>query len=301
MKSFIDFWGPQPASTRTERLLATIGGVTGIFLVSVISFMTTGLSGAALVVPSMGASAVLLFATPHGPLAQPWALLGGHLLSAIIGVGCASWIGHGPLAAALAVGLAIGAMHLCRCIHPPGGATAIAAVIGGPAIHDLGFYYVLTPVLLNCIILGVTAVVFNTLFAWRRYPLALMRYPHTAAPAHNGLSTEHIQAAIKKLQVFVDVSTSELKTIYDTARDIAVQEKSQLLDIEPGGFYTNGRPGREWSVRQIVDVSPHRESRHHMIIFRTVDGKGLHATGSCTLGEFSEWAQSRVKPRRNAS
>ena len=78
-------------------------------------------------------------------------------------------------AAALAVALAIGAMHYLNCIHPPGGATALSAVIGGDAIHQLGFQYVLTPVLLNVIIVLIVAILFNYPFHWRRYPLALRK------------------------------------------------------------------------------------------------------------------------------
>jgi CBS-domain-containing membrane protein len=123
----------------------------------------------------MGASAVLLFAVPHGALSQPWPVLGGHVISALIGVSCAKFIPLPLLAAAFSVALAIGAMHYLNCIHPPGGATALSAVIGGDAIHQLGFQYVLTPVLLNTIIVLIVAILFNYPFHWRRYPLALRK------------------------------------------------------------------------------------------------------------------------------
>ena len=84
------------------------------------------------IVPSMGASAVLLFAVPHSALGQLWNVIGGHLISAAIGVACYQWLPSNGIAAGASVGLAIGAMYYTRCIHPPGGATALAAVIGGP-------------------------------------------------------------------------------------------------------------------------------------------------------------------------
>ena len=93
------------------------------------------------IVPSMGASAVLLFAVPHSALGQLWNVIGGHLISAGIGVACYQWLPSNGIAAGASVGLAIGAMYYTRCIHPPGGATALAAVIGGPNIHALGYQY----------------------------------------------------------------------------------------------------------------------------------------------------------------
>lgn len=101
----------------------------------------------------MGASAVLVFAVPHGKLSQPWALFAGQLSSAFVGVSCYILVPNLFLAAGLAVGLAIGVMHVLRCIHPPGGATALVAVVGTSQIHTLGFEYLLTPVLLNTLII----------------------------------------------------------------------------------------------------------------------------------------------------
>ena len=91
------------------------------------------------IVPSVGTSAVLLFAVPHSALGQLWNVIGGHLISAAIGVACYQWLPSNGIAAGASVGLAIGAMYYTRCIHPPGGATALAAVIGGQNIHALGY------------------------------------------------------------------------------------------------------------------------------------------------------------------
>ena len=142
-----------------EKWLSALGGMVSLLGILLISQLSLNMQGASVLVASMGASAVLLFAVPHGALSQPWPVLGGHLV----------------FAAALAVALAIGAMHYLNCIHPPGGATALSAVIGGDAIHQLGFQYVLTPVLLNVIIVLVVAILFNYPFHWRRYPLVLRK------------------------------------------------------------------------------------------------------------------------------
>ena len=121
-KRLLRFFGVEPETvSTTEKLVSTLGGFTGIFLIAAISYQLVGRENAALIVPSMGASAVLLFAVPHGRLSQPWALFGGHLVSAAIGVACYQLVPDAFLAAGLAVALAIGAMHLAGCIHPPGG------------------------------------------------------------------------------------------------------------------------------------------------------------------------------------
>ena len=122
-----------------EILISTIGGGVGIFGIFMSSQWLLDPEVALLIVPSMGASAVLLFAAPHASFSQPWNVIGGHAVSAIIGVACWRWIPDYVVAASASVGLAIGVMYVARCIHPPGGATALAAVIGSDKLHQLGF------------------------------------------------------------------------------------------------------------------------------------------------------------------
>jgi CBS-domain-containing membrane protein len=164
-------------ATHLEKWISIAGGIAGLTGVMLISQAQLGLEGSVGLVASMGASAVLLFAVPHGPLSQPWPVLGGHLVSAIVGVACSKVIPLPTLAAPIAVGLAIGSMHYLRCIHPPGGATALSAVVGGETVSQLGFQFVITPVLWNAIVILAIAFVFNYPFNWRRYPLALMQRP----------------------------------------------------------------------------------------------------------------------------
>jgi CBS-domain-containing membrane protein len=124
-----------------------------------------------LMIGSFGASAVLLYGAPRSPLAQPRNLLGGHMVSAAVGV--LSWkLLHGVpgVDAAMAVATAIALMHLTRTLHPPGGATALIAVIGSAKIHQLGFLYVLVPATVGPLALLVVALVVNNLPQSRRYP-----------------------------------------------------------------------------------------------------------------------------------
>lgn len=124
-----------------------------------------------LIVGSFGASAVLIYGAPRSPLAQPRNLVGGHVLSALVGVACQQTLGPWPwLAAAAAVATSIALMHATRTLHPPGGATALIAVIGGEKIHALGFAYVLMPVAAGVAILLVVALAVNNIAPDRRYP-----------------------------------------------------------------------------------------------------------------------------------
>jgi len=159
--------------THTERIASAVGGFIGILSILTITQYFVGIDGSQVIIASMGASSVLLFAVPHGSLSQPWSVFGGHILSAIIGVTCAQWFPNEIIAASIAVGLSIGVMHYLRCIHPPGGATALAAVVGGDNIHDLGYQFVITPIFINVCVILLVAFLYNFIFVWRRYPLAL--------------------------------------------------------------------------------------------------------------------------------
>ena len=206
--------------SHTERLVSALGGFLAILLILVVSNWFIDGVGAALVVASMGASAVLLFAAPHGALAQPWNVLGGHLVSAVIGVACARYIPGMALAAAASVGLAIGAMHYLRCIHPPGGATALTAVVGGTGIQALGFQYILTPVLINVAVILTVAVLFNALFHWRRYPASLSGkapLPAVTVEHYEPIAHADLVYALSQIDSFIDVTEDDLLRIYKLA------------------------------------------------------------------------------------
>ncbi|WP_229598334.1 HPP family protein [Runella aurantiaca] len=146
----------------------------GAFLgVGLIAFLQSALSETdnLFLIGSFGASAVLIFGAIQSPLAQPRNLVGGHLISALLGVTIYQlfpniiW-----LTAPLAVGLSIISMQITKTLHPPGGATALIAVIGSEKVKDLGYWFVLTPVASGVFILLVVALVFNNLTPNRKYP-----------------------------------------------------------------------------------------------------------------------------------
>lgn len=191
-----------------EKLIAGLGGFVAIFLLILITGTVLEIPSASALIASMGASAVLLFAVPHGQLSQPWPVIAGHGISALVGVACGKWIGSPPVAAACAVGVSIALMHHLKCIHPPGGATALTAVIGGQAIHSLGFHFVLFPVIINAMVMVGVAVLFNLAFKWRRYPLALSATQDEMIPGSH--THEEIEAAMRELGSFVDISEDDL-------------------------------------------------------------------------------------------
>lgn len=154
-----------------EMLWALIGSMFGICLCEYLSAQYFEPRDSTLVVGSFGASAILVYGAVKSPFSQPRNLIGGHIVSGLVGVACYQFFGGTPwLASGLAVSLAMIAMIATKTLHPPGGATALIAVIGGPKIHALGFLYALVPAGLGAFILVVIALVINNLSPNRRYP-----------------------------------------------------------------------------------------------------------------------------------
>ncbi|MGB5261413.1 MAG: HPP family protein [Gammaproteobacteria bacterium] len=283
--------------SHAERLISALGGFLAIYAIFTVSDWHLDTRDVLLLVPSMGASAVLLFAVPHGALSQPWNVLGGHLLSALIGVSCYLLVPNTFVAASLAVGLAIGVMHYLRCIHPPGGATALTAVIGGESTHALGYQFVLTPVLENVIIMLVVAVIFNYAFKWRRYPA----WPEDRLAPPPGVDTgiraiEHadLVAALGQIDSFIDVSEQDLLRIYDLATGRLNLRQLSPDQVYLGHFYSNGAFGEDWSVRQVVDESVSSDPDKDMVVYKIAGGRGLRSTGIMTRQEFARWARHEL-------
>lgn len=160
-----------PGVKVSEIVWSWIGSLLGIAGVGFLDKCFCQGTAMVLIIGSFGASAVLIFGAIKSPLAQPRNLLGGHVLSAVIGV-AAYKLCPSPLwvSAALAVATAIAAMHATKTLHPPGGATALIAVIGGDKIHQLGYFYALVPVATGVIIMLTVALLVNNIPKTRRYP-----------------------------------------------------------------------------------------------------------------------------------
>ena len=214
----------QTTVTHRERLISGVGGFFAIFITTLVVKYYIGVVSLPFMLASMGASTVLLLGAPHSPFAQPWAFMGGHLVSAFVGITCATTIPNLYLAAGLAVGLSIIAMYYLRCLHPPGGATALLMVIGDQKIHALGYHFMLMPLLLNLTILLSATLVINYLIPGRRYPVN-MNHPDNAerhadnrdSPVKLSFENQDLVAALREMDGYIDVSEEDLTRIYGLA------------------------------------------------------------------------------------
>lgn len=207
-------------ATLKERLIGCVGALIGICLTGLVCGLVMGQDPhLPLIVAPIGASAVLLFAVPASPLAQPWSIVGGNTISAFVGVTVAALVQDPTLAIGLAVALAILVMSLTRSLHPPGGAAALTAVIGGAAVSRAGFWFPLVPIAINSLILVALGMVFHRL-AGRQYPhrqaVAAVNTHKTADPpaaVRVGFNTEDIDSAIASLNETLDISRADIDTL----------------------------------------------------------------------------------------
>lgn len=296
LKKAISFLFPiQATVTHREKILSGIGGIIGVCLTAWLSSLYLGNSALPFIIASIGASAVLLMGAPHSPLAQPWAFAGGHIISALIGVTCAKLIPDPFLAAGIAVGLAISAMHYLRCLHPPGGATALMTVVGGDRLLELGYHFLLTPLLPNLVILLGVALLFNNLFG-RRYPHNLS-FPGKSAitpPAGRpkvklAFNEDDLIAALKDMGGFIDVTGEDLERIYTLA--LLHAHRGRLGDIRLKDIMTHDvltiRP--EASLEDIWSLL--RE--HHIRGVPVTDNSG-RMVGMVTIADFLKSRDWRV-------
>lgn len=199
-----------------ERMRSALGALIGIAFTGGSMHLLLGPNvNIPLLVAPMGASAVLLFGVPASPLAQPWSIIGGNLVSATVGVACAMLISDPVAAAALAVGVAIAVMFALRCVHPPSGAVALTAVVGGPAIHALGFRFVLEPILIQSAALLGAALVYHAVTG-HRYPHAVRAAPSVPqTPASgNSITRADLEAVLNRRGELLDIDPEDLETLF---------------------------------------------------------------------------------------
>lgn len=200
-----------------RNALGAAGALVGM---AAVGFITQALAGgdpsAAWLAAPVGASALLVFALPASPLAQPWPVLGGNLVAGLIGHALALSGLPVPLAAALAVGLATAVMMLMRCVHPPAGGTAALMALGSPAIAKAGWGFLLLPVGVNLAVLVVAGVI------WHR--LTGHSYPHRAAPVpapQKRIEMHHIEQVLEDWDDTIDVDPQDLAALIRAVEDKA--------------------------------------------------------------------------------
>jgi CBS domain-containing membrane protein len=210
---------PQPnTASRAEQWRGMFGALAGLTFAGFCLQLTAGDTDTLLIAP-MGASAILLFCLPASPLAQPWPVIFGNVLSALVGVLVARVIDVPLLAAPLAAALAIFVMFRLRCLHPPGGSIALMAALGNPAVVGQGLRFPFVTVAVNATLMVVGGLFFNYLLG-RRYPHFVQspqRNAHAtadAAPtARLGFTDEDLDGALARYGQVLDVSRDDLEAI----------------------------------------------------------------------------------------
>lgn len=211
-----------PGATIADRVIACLGAGIGIVAMGALARWTLGSDGPAStwMIASMGASAVLVFAVPASPLAQPWSVVGGNIVSAAVGVAVVHVAPDPVLGGGIAVGLAIAMMSLFRCLHPPGGGTALIPVLAGVAQPAADWVFPLLPVALNAMLLvGV---------AWCFHRVSGHAYPRRASrerPGEPTIANDDIAYALSQLHEPLDIAADDLRTIASLASEHARQRR----------------------------------------------------------------------------
>ena len=278
---------PNTASGR-EQIRAGIGAIVGLMLTAFMSyFLLNGKSGMAFLVAPMGASSVLLFGVPASPLAQPWSVFGGNVVSAIVGVTCAHAIDNPMLAAPLAGGLAILCMFLMRCLHPPGGAVALTAVLAGPVVHASGYEFAFVQVGLNTALMVFAALAYNNLTG--------RRYPHTQQssmqPVHDtrdpvptervGFTRDDLDAVLNSYGQVLDVSRDDLEDIIVATEMKAYERRFGIITC--GDIMSRDAITLDFSS-ELVDAW--RLLRHHQLHALPVLNKARRVIGIVAQSDF---------------
>ncbi len=211
ISSFKPSFDPVPLS---EKIRAGVAATAGILLMGLALRFLPQAGYPLIMFASSAAAAALLYAVPHSPMAQPWPLIGGNLLSGMVGWACSLLIPDPVLAAACAVGMAVFLMHLSHCLHPPGAATAMIMVLGAEQFHHHGWGWAASTVLANTILSLLLALAINNLIPGRRYPMSNTVMLRQTAGSSVELGQEDIEWALTQMDGVIDVSEQDLLDIY---------------------------------------------------------------------------------------
>lgn len=265
-------WPARPSIDARERLRACLGATLGVGFVALLAAFTRehGPLALALVAP-LGASAVLVFAVPSSPLAQPWSVVGGNTLSALVGIACVHFVPFAPVAAGLAVGVAIAVMLALRCLHPPGGAAALLMVLTGRSEFSFAF----NPVLLDALLLVAAGLLYNNL---TRRP-----WPHlpstTATPTR--LHRGDLDAVLARYNEVLDISRDDLEALLDQVEALAYQRTmgevrcADVMTREPLAARVEMPLREAWALMR----------QHRIKALPVVDGR-RHLLGILTVADF---------------
>lgn len=273
LKHGLSAFAPAPlgASAR-DKFLGAVGALLGLLCTEWIARHALGEANPWFIAP-MGASAVLAFAAPASPLAQPWSLMAGNVSAALVGVFFAQWLPDPGLAAACAAAAAIAVMFSLRCLHPPSGAVALTAVLGGPSIAKLGYAYALYPVALNSAVLLCIAIVFNGVFR-RNYPHRHVGMApaalNAAAATRLGFTGADLDDALRSHGQLLDISREDLADIVLEAERRASLRRFGALDCG----HVMAKDVAVVRDDEALDVAMRLLDRHRLAVLPVVDGHG---------------------------
>ncbi|KXZ68410.1 HPP family protein [Acinetobacter venetianus] len=278
-----------------ERVLSGVGALCGLAISSLISWYVLGGINAWYIAP-MGASSVLLFAVPNSPLAQPWNVIIGNILAGVIGVTCTQLLADSTTAFSLAVGFAIFMMMTTDSLHPPSGAVAITAVLGGDAVHRLGFHFILYPVLLNSILLLVFAIFFNRLIG-RHYPLTAHLNERSKDPTPTqkvSIQPKDIEYALDHHTELLDISQYDLEKIILEAQEHANERSMSTFVCQ------------DIMSRDVIRLHEEDDIYQALDKFKSVNLMSLPVVnvqeklvGTLALYEVVEWFKGATDPRNS--
>ena len=235
---------------RVERVRIVAGVGLGVFITAVVSHYIGRMESLPWVIAPIAASGVLAFGLPASPLAQPWAVVGGNTLSALVGVACASLIPLPELAGGVAVSTAIALMLLLRCLHPPGAATALLMAVTG-VTQPL---FALFPVMFNSVLLVALAIVYNKATG-RQYPHRQMPVEHPASSGRRATEAD-LDAVLARHNQLLDVSRDDLQKLLAQTqvrayeRRLADRRSADLMLRDPPVVGENTPLQKAWLLLQ---------------------------------------------------
>ncbi|MFT7194148.1 MAG: CBS domain-containing membrane protein [Rheinheimera aquimaris] len=269
----------------TERLKVALAAFIALFIVTYTSMQLADMAGTTVLLASMGASSVLLFGLPNSPLAKPWSFVGGHLISASIGLLCSHLFTDLALMAAVTIGCVLFVMYLFECMHPPGGATALVPVIASTDTV-LSFDFLLYPVALNVFVMLAVALLLQKFWLKHGMQKPSQQYDpihlhHDKSPLKRlGLQTEDLLSALNSFDTVIDISEQDLERLYHQAQLHAYQRKSgeiRCCDIMSRDLITvkpDTTVAAAWQLlrKHKISMLPVVDDKQHLLgVISTVD------------------------------
>lgn len=223
LSRLLDDLSGQPRLSHREIMYSAVSALVAIAAVVWISYQFLSNTDLPFMIASMGASAVLLFAVPSSPMNRPWVLAAAHVFCALIGITCTQLLPNALLAAPIAIAFSLLAMHYLRCLHPPGGATALLMVLGSPELIAEGYKVVIAPVALNTLVLLLMALLIRQIVDASnnkrevRMPTHWLRDSPHRLDIKPPFKQQDIHAALSNFGSYVDINAGDLLELYRLA------------------------------------------------------------------------------------